>query len=483
MDAKTRRDYEWRLRARLTDLLIGRGYEREIFFLDLFSFLDDYLELSPIEIRTIWESDAESHRQDRSVSLYLHVPFCRCRCEFCRYHQWLYVNDQQLDHYVDSMCREMEFFSKSFKNAEFQSLYVGGGTPNLLSAEHLKKIFQVVHACFRLKREGEKTFECNPFDTTYEKLSVLSESGINCVSFGVQSGNVMMLDAMNRGYQSFSMVREAVSNAKTFQSFQRVNVDLMIGLWHDTVETVFESFCRMADLSADTISVYPLTPQPEYLAAHYQGDQLKFAEELRGKMLKFEEKVVPEAQRRGFVHAPLEAAFHSDSWGFVSKQCYESGWKNVSPYSSSVDEANYLGIGAGAISNIMGEILYKNEGLEQSGREGFYFSRRTRYRGRRRHCEAREKLRFIVQELSRFSEISRRSYKDFFGSDVFEDYQEGFDNILALGGSCVLEITNDTIKLKTRDAREKFIYTLFFLNNQDVGRMSEKHITCYKKNR
>jgi len=474
MTTELRLKQEWRLRERLTDLLIHRGFEREVFFLDLFSFLDDYQELSPLQIRAIWDDYINGRREDAQVSLYLHVPFCRCRCDFCRYHQWLYRNDAQMDLYTESLCQELVFFRETFQGLKFQSLYMGGGTPNLLSADQLRRVFQTVEKNFRIRPQGERTVECNPFDTTCDKLAVLNAYGINSVSFGVQSGDAGMLNAMNRGYQSFSMVDEAVAMARKFGSFKRVNADLIIGLSHDTARGVFESFCRVADLGVDTISVYPLTPQRMYLKNYYQDDQLQFDQELRQKMLEFEALVVPEAKRRGFVHAPMAEAFRSDTWGFASKRCYESGWIDVSLYSSSVNGANYLGIGVGAASNIMGTVLYKNEGLDISSRDGTYFSMGTQYRLRHCRTEDSRKLWFIFQGLARFNEVSRVDYTALFGTDVVKDYRKVFESVLAIRGSEEIAITDQAVSFRTKTPREKFICALFFLDNRTVYRLTQR---------
>ena len=475
MNVKRRLEHEWKLRAMLTDLFIRRGYECEVFFLDLFSFLDDYRELSALEVRNVWKSYIKSCEADAQMSLYLHVPFCRCRCDFCRYHQWLYVDQKQMDCYVESMCQEMEFFHENFQGIEFQTLYVGGGTPNLLNTVQLKKLFKTLNGHFQIRPQGERTFECNPLDTTYEKLAVLSENGINSVSFGVQSSDAGMLNAMNRGYQNFSMVRQAIAHAQKFKNFKRINADLMIGLFHDTAKGVFESFCRVADLGVDTISVYPLTPQLNYLKTYYQSDQRTFERNLKEKMSAFEALVVPEAERRGYFHTPMAEAFRSDTWGFASQKCYASGWTDISLYSSSVNAANYLGIGAGAASNIMKNILYKNEGLEKTAREGAYFSTGTRYRGRLRHNAVDEKLWFIFQDFARFGELSRVEYENLFGSDVVNDYASVFEKLEDLGA---VQMTEKSVDLLAKNPREKFIYSLFFVEEQIIFKLADKYALC-----
>src|SRR2546422_11138295 len=143
------------------------------------------------------------------TSLYVHVPFCAHKCEYCAFYSEA-LNGEVVDRYVASVIREMESVAEGVKP---RTIFFGGGTPSLLN---LRQWEQILKAMERLDLLGadEWTVECNPATVSRDKAELLRSYGVNRLSMGVQSFNEGLLDRLGGGcqrsfgFQSFYSLRE-----------------------------------------------------------------------------------------------------------------------------------------------------------------------------------------------------------------------------------------------------------------------------------
>ena len=114
------------------------------------------------------------------AGLYLHVPFCNSKCLYCDFFSGnqLYL----IDSYVDALIVEIKLRSDYLEGGYLKTIYFGGGTPSMLTKNHLDKIFQAIYSVFKLDTEMEITIECNPEDINSDYIGDLYELGINRVS-------------------------------------------------------------------------------------------------------------------------------------------------------------------------------------------------------------------------------------------------------------------------------------------------------------
>jgi len=175
-------------------------------------------------------------------SLYIHVPFCVKKCDYCAFysHSLLHSPKDLTSVYLDGLEVEM---AKRGKDAPLgvSSLFIGGGTPTALNNRDLDRFMTMLHRHFQLNPGVERTMEGNPGTITSSKLEILRRYGINRFSLGVQSFEDRLLSAVGR-LHSAKEAREAIGRLRT-AGFENINLDLMFGLpgqdmanWQATIE-------------------------------------------------------------------------------------------------------------------------------------------------------------------------------------------------------------------------------------------------------
>jgi oxygen-independent coproporphyrinogen-3 oxidase len=196
------------------------------------------------------------------ISIYLHVPFCRHRCAYCDFNTYA-GQEAAIPAYVDALIKEIEFVAErasqaaEYSNARYSTVFFGGGTPSLLSAPQFASIMSALSTAFALSADAEVTIEANPGAIPPEKLDALRKTGINRISFGVQSSIAEELRMLEREHDFFTVI-EVVSNARK-AGFDNLNLDLIYGLPQQTPEAWQTTVKRVLDLRPEHISAYALT--------------------------------------------------------------------------------------------------------------------------------------------------------------------------------------------------------------------------------
>lgn len=179
--------------------------------------------------------------------LYIHIPFCVKKCNYCDFYS-LGGNNTVPEEYVDAVVREI----KKYGDIQYKTVYFGGGTPSLLSAEQVTRIM----SCAEILSDAEITLEANPETVTYEKLRGFRNAGVNRISFGVQTANQQSLKTLGR-IHSNKKVTEAFENAKA-AGFVNISGDVMLGLPDYTYRELDETVELLHSLGATHISSYML---------------------------------------------------------------------------------------------------------------------------------------------------------------------------------------------------------------------------------
>ncbi len=192
-----------------------------------------------------------------SAALYIHVPFCRHKCIYCDFYST--TDLFHIDKYVNAVLTEIDFWSTDdfFQQQQFSTLYFGGGTPSLLSPEHLSAILQHLFSAFDFFNDAEITLEANPGAILQEKLSAYRSAGVNRLTLGIQSFQDDELRFLTRIHSA--QEAQAAFKAARQAGFDNIGVDLIFGLPGQTLET-WEKNCRRAlELEPEHISMYGLT--------------------------------------------------------------------------------------------------------------------------------------------------------------------------------------------------------------------------------
>jgi oxygen-independent coproporphyrinogen III oxidase len=188
------------------------------------------------------------------AGLYLHIPFCKQACHYCDFH-FSTDRSSSLD-LCSAMVREL-ILQKDFCREDISTIYLGGGTPSLLSKSELDLLFNTIHHYYKVSSSVEITLEANPDDLTKEKSIELQKAGVNRLSIGVQSFDDTLLKFLNRAHNSRAASRclEDVREA----GFSNISIDLIYAIpglsekmWEDTLQ-------KAISFSPEHISSYSLT--------------------------------------------------------------------------------------------------------------------------------------------------------------------------------------------------------------------------------
>lgn len=190
------------------------------------------------------------------LSLYIHIPFCVRKCGYCDFLS-APADEKARDRYVQALLMEIERYQGTeTADRKIKTLYIGGGTPSILSVDQLDCIMQKIKHTFNFCDDIEASMEMNPGTASKEKCRALYQMGINRLSIGLQSTNDMELKTLGRihSYEDFintyTWCREA--------GFQNINVDLMAALPYQIVESYTTGLRKIIRLAPEHISAYSL---------------------------------------------------------------------------------------------------------------------------------------------------------------------------------------------------------------------------------
>lgn len=192
----------------------------------------------------------------KGLGLYIHIPFCISKCNYCDFYSIGGADEEKKDRYVSALVSHMKEYKIQAKNYIVSSVYIGGGTPSLLSETQLKTIMKAVKKNFRLSSRCEISMEVNPGTVSESKLKTIYKLGVNRLSIGAQSFNDDELSVCGRRHKSED-IYSCITNARKAK-FDNVSLDLIYGLPGQTKESLFDNLETAFKLNVDHISLYGL---------------------------------------------------------------------------------------------------------------------------------------------------------------------------------------------------------------------------------
>ena len=266
----------------------------------------------------------------KPLGLYIHIPFCVRKCFYCDFNSFPCDGDMQ-ERYIASFLREIDTIKDYAKEYYLDTIFIGGGTPSLLSEEQIQKLCNKIKVSFYIDDDVEWTIECNPGTVTLNKFRKYKELGINRVSMGVQSLDEAELKAIGRihGLKEFM---ESYAAAK-LAGFENINFDLIFSLPSQSVESFGDTAEKIMLYKPTHISAYSLQLE-EGTTLYEMQDSLEFPTEEENREMY--EKAKSVFEENGYIQYEIS---NFAKPGFESKH-------NLKYWSQ--DE--YLGLGLGASS-------------------------------------------------------------------------------------------------------------------------------------
>ena len=196
------------------------------------------------------------------LSLYIHIPWCVKKCPYCDFNSHEARADIPEQAYVEALTRDLESALPLIWGRKVHSVFFGGGTPSVFSAQAIDTILGMVRSLVPLENDAEITLEANPGTFEAEKFRGFREAGVNRLSIGIQSFNAGHLKALGRIHDE-RQARQAVEIAH--QYFDNFNLDLMYGLPGQTLEQAAQDIETAIAFAPPHVSAYHLTLEPNTL--------------------------------------------------------------------------------------------------------------------------------------------------------------------------------------------------------------------------
>ena len=264
------------------------------------------------------------------LSLYIHIPWCVRKCPYCDFNSHEARGDVPEAAYVDALIRDLEMSLPLIWGRKVYSVFIGGGTPSLFSAQAMDRILSAVRMLLPLDVNAEITLEANPGTVEADKFKGFRDAGVNRLSLGIQSFNEAHLKALGRIHNA-DEARRAVDIAQNH--FDNINLDLMYALPQQTLEQAEQDVRTALEYSPQHLSCYHLTLEPNTLFHRYPPSLPD--DDASSEMQQRIEQLLAE---HGYQH------YETSAFAQPKKQSRH----NVNYWQFG----DYLGIGAGAHSKI-----------------------------------------------------------------------------------------------------------------------------------
>ena len=193
------------------------------------------------------------------LSLYIHIPWCVKKCPYCDFNSHESRGEIPEKRYVAALIKDLEQSVPRVYGRKIKSVFFGGGTPSLFSADSINEILSAVRMLTPLDYAAEITLEANPSTVDTAHFAGYKQAGVNRVSLGIQSFDADYLKALGRIHDDKHALQAAELALNTFD---RVNLDIMYGLPNQTLEHALEDARKAIVLGSDHLSFYHLTLEP-----------------------------------------------------------------------------------------------------------------------------------------------------------------------------------------------------------------------------
>lgn len=283
-------------------------------------------KLQPVGLKT----QAVNFQALPPLSLYIHIPWCVRKCPYCDFNSHEARAEVPEAAYVDALVRDLEMSLPEIWGRKVYSVFIGGGTPSLLSARAIEKILDNVRMLLPLDINAEITLEANPGTVEADKFKGFRAAGVNRLSLGIQSFNDTHLKALGRIHNA-DEARRAIDVAQ--KNFDNINIDLMYALPQQTLAQAEQDVRTALEYAPQHLSCYHLTLEPNTLFHRYPPPLPD--DDLSSMMQLHIEQLLAD---NGYIHYETSAFARPKKQSRHNLNYWQFG--------------DYLGVGAGAHSKI-----------------------------------------------------------------------------------------------------------------------------------
>lgn len=270
------------------------------------------------------------------LEIYIHIPFCVKKCDYCDFLS-APADLETKEKYVEALINEIKLNKNKMSEYVVDTVFIGGGTPSLLEENQISKIMSVLRDNCNMSENPEITIECNPGTITESKLLEYKKSGINRISFGLQSANDEELKSIGR-IHNYAGFLESYNLARKC-GFDNINVDLMSALLGQTLKSYEETLNKVVRLEPEHISAYSLIVEENTL----MYDRVKKAQ-IKGI------NILPDEESERKMYYLTNNILRSNGYRKYEISNYSKPGKECKHNIGYWQRKEYLGFGIGAAS-------------------------------------------------------------------------------------------------------------------------------------
>lgn len=370
------------------------------------------------------------------AGIYVHIPFCMQKCAYCDFYSIVTNSPQIREEYTASIVKELQMLAPLYKERSFVSIYLGGGTPSLLSAHQVERIVNEIVRSYQITKDIEISMEANPATLSLLQLQELKQAGINRISLGVQSFNKSELNTLGR-------VHDVNQVWKTIDMFKKAgidnfNLDLIYGIPGQSMDSWMKSLQMAVKSEAKHISAYLLqleshTPLAKRIS---RGELAMLDEDLEAEMyyimLEYlKEEGLKQYEISNFARAGYECRHNILYW----------------------KAREYLGIGAGAVSFMDGKRSINLASIDK------YIQANKNSKLPETDIledmdDSEKVIDAIIMGLRMTEGIKQQEFLERFAVDIMEQYKEKIERCIDMG---LLECKKGSVSLSSKG---------YFLSNE-----------------
>lgn len=384
--------------------------------------------------------------------LYIHIPFCKTKCSFCRYFSIELKDQGVIDDYLVFLEKEAGLYRKIFKKNKVKTCYIGGGTPSLLHFEQLSKFFDIIYTYFDLSNCAQICFEANPDFLNINKIKLLKQYGVNRLTIGIQSLDPKVIKAVNRT-QDVGKIFEIYQCAREI-GIKYINIDLMSGLPCQTTTSFFRTIMEVLKWRPDMIHAHPFFPTIN-TGFSKEGARLSKKDfDRREKMDQLGSKLL---DWQGYKKIQF------DSMGLTSKA------RNIQLSDAVEHNTSYIGLGCGATSHVTGYLRYAN--FNDIEKYFFFLNKNKLPISIGYQLDMLDEMIYFVVAHLRYGEIPRTTFFKNFGKEIDSIFKK---EIAYLEMRDKIIVTPSHIISKMKNIGEYLIFSKYFYSQKVVNRIKRK---------
>jgi oxygen-independent coproporphyrinogen-3 oxidase len=358
----------------------------------------------------------------KQAVLYVHIPFCLRKCAYCDFNSYTCL--EQIPVYLEALKKE----ASGYRDIGFviKSVFIGGGTPTILSEQQLLSLIEMLYKVFNIMHGAEFTIEANPGTLTRNKLLLLNSMGVNRLSIGLQSYQDRLLKVIGRTH-SVKDFQDNYYNARAV-GFNNINVDLIFGLPFQTLYDYMQTLEHVIKISPEHVSCYSLSIE--------EGTRLHHMRQV-GTL----HSIPSEEEEREMYHQCVKLLKDSSYLHYEISNFAKQG--RMSEHNLAYWKTEeYLGLGAGAHSYLNGERFYNHYLIED------YIRNANQNNGavvdRVKICQEEEQAEYCFMGLRLIEGINKDGFFKRFGENIDHLYKK---QIYKLKKQGLLKEENHYLKL------------------------------------